>query len=160
MRHVLTRRLAYAPEQLFALVGDVERYPEFVPWITSLRAWNRGQPTEGVTTLDAEARVRFHIIRERFATRVRLDAGAMAIDVSLLSGPFRRLTNRWRFRPSADVGPPGGCELVFEIDFEFGSRLLHGLLSANFERAVARLVGCFERRADVLYGHTPPPALP
>jgi coenzyme Q-binding protein COQ10 len=152
LRHTLVRRLAYSPEQLFAMVGDVERYPEFVPWITGLRAWNRKEADEGVTTLDAEAKVRFHILRERFATRVRLDARALAIDVSLLSGPFRHLRNRWRFRPRFLDGKVVGCELVFEIDFEFGSRLLHGLLSANFDRAVAKLVGCFERRAEALYG--------
>jgi coenzyme Q-binding protein COQ10 len=157
LRHTLVRRFAYTPEQLFALVGDVERYPEFVPWITGLRAWNRKETGEGVTTLDAEAKVRFHIVRERFVTRVRLDAHAMAIDVSLISGPFRRLRNRWRFQPRLIDGRAVGCELVFEIDFEFGSRLLHGLMAANLDRAVARLVGCFERRAEALYG---PAALP
>ena len=135
------------------MVGDVERYPEFVPWITGLRAWNRRDGDEGVTTLDAEAKVRFHILRERFATRVRLDAHALAIDVSLISGPFRHLKNRWRFTPKVVDGKVAGCELRFEIDFEFGSRLLQGLFSANFDRAVAKLVGCFERRAEVLYGH-------
>ena len=160
LRHALARRLPYTPDQLFALVGDVERYPEFVPWITALRVWNRHQTADDTTTLDAEAKVRFRIIRERFTTRVRLDAKALAIDVSLLSGPFRHLQNRWRFRPAA-VGPGGeGCELVFEIDFEFGSRLLHGLLAANFDRAVARLVACFERRADALYGSPRPQTLP
>ncbi len=147
MRHVLVRRLPYAPEQLFALVGDVERYPAFVPWVSSLRTWNRREAEGGVVTLDAEAEVRFAIIRERFSTRVRLGAPALVIDVALLSGPFRRLTNRWRFEAA-----PEGAILTFEIDFEFGSRLLHGLLAANFERAVGRLIGCFERRALELYG--------
>jgi len=160
LRHVLARRLAYTPEQLFAMVGDVERYPEFVPWITALRVWNRRQAADDTTTLDAEARVRFRIIRERFATRVHLDAKALAIDVSLLSGPFRHLKNRWRFHPSP-VGPAEeGCELVFEIDFELGSRLLHGVLAANFDRAVAKLVACFERRADALYGPARSETLP
>ena len=147
MRHSLTRRLPYTPGQLFALVGDVERYPEFVPWVTRLRAWNRRTDGEGTTLLDAEAEVGFSIVRERFSTRVRLDEPASVIEVSLLSGPFRRLSNRWSFRPEGD-----GAELTFEIDFEFKSRLLHGLLSANFNRAVTRLVACFEDRARVLYG--------
>jgi len=97
--------------------------------------------------LDAEADVGFSIVHERFATRVRLDGNARRIDVELLSGPFRRLANRWTFRPHER-----GCELTFEIDFEFKSRLLSGLLAANFNRAVARLVACFEDRARVLYG--------
>jgi coenzyme Q-binding protein COQ10 len=160
LRHLVVRRLAYAPEQLFALVGDVERYPQFVPWVTGLRSWNRQDLGEGVSTLDAEAQIRFSIVRERFATRVRLDAPSRVIDVDLLSGPFRRLKNRWSFetRPEA-VGEPI-CELRFEIDFEFGSRFLHGLLAANFERAVAKLIDCFETRAAQLYGPSGSPKLP
>ncbi len=151
MRHSLTRILPYTPTQLFELVGDVDRYPQFVPWITRLRSWNRREAGEGVTTLDAEADVGFSIVHERFATRVRLDEGARQIDVELISGPFRRLTNRWTFKPH-----PAGAELTFEIDFEFRSRLLQALLSANFNRAVARLVSCFEDRARVLYGRPGP----
>ena len=147
MRHRLTRILPYQPGQLFALVGDVERYPEFVPWVTRLRTWNRHADGEGVTLLDAEAEVGFSIVHERFSTRVRLDAPALAIDVDLLSGPFRRLQNRWRFAPH-----PKGAELTFEIDFDFRSRLLQALLAANFHHAVNRLVGCFEARAKQLYG--------
>jgi len=147
LRHSLTRVLPYQPRQLFDLVGDVERYPQFVPWVLKLRTWNRRADGEGVTLLDAEAEVGFAIVHERFSTRVRLDAPALAIDVDLISGPFRRLENRWRFAPH-----PKGCELSFEIDFDFRSRLLHALLAANFRHAVERLVGCFEARARALYG--------
>jgi coenzyme Q-binding protein COQ10 len=147
VRHSLTRILPYAPGQLFSLVGDVERYPQFVRWVSALRTSNRRQDSEGVVLLDAEAEVHFSIVRERFSTRVRLDEPALAIDVDLLSGPFRKLENRWRFGPH-----PSGAELTFEIDFEFGSRLLERLLAANFQRAVTKLVACFERRAKALYG--------
>jgi coenzyme Q-binding protein COQ10 len=147
LRHSLTRILPYAPRQLFDLVGDVERYPEFVPWVSRLRTWNRREAGEGITLLDAEADVGFSIVHERFATRVRLDEPALAIDVELISGPFRRLQNRWRFRDH-----PRGTELAFEIDFEFKSRLLTALFAANFHHAVNRLVGCFEARARALYG--------
>jgi len=147
LRHSLTHVLPYEPRQLFELVGDVERYPEFVPWVTRLRSWNRRPDAEGATLLDAEAQVGFSVIHERFTTRVRLDEAALAIDVELISGPFRRLANRWRFKAH-----PTGTELTFEIDFEFKSRLLHGLLAANFHRAVNRLVACFEDRARALYG--------
>src|SRR5580704_7372751 len=102
---------------------------------------------QGITRLDAEAQVGFSVIHESFATRVRLDQPALAIEVELISGPFRRLSNRWRFKDH-----PKGAELTFEIDFEFKSRLLERLLAANFHRAVNRLVGCFEDRARVLYG--------
>jgi coenzyme Q-binding protein COQ10 len=147
LRHSLTRILPYEPSQLFDLVGDVERYPQFVPWVTRLRTWNRRADGEEVTLLDAEAQVGFSVIHESFTTRVRLDEPALAIDVELISGPFRRLANRWRFKAH-----PNGTELTFEIDFEFKSRLLDRLLAANFHRAVNRLVGCFEDRAKVLYG--------
>jgi coenzyme Q-binding protein COQ10 len=150
LRHSLTRILPYAPSQLFALVGDVERYPEFVPWVQRLRASNRRAVGQGVTLLEAEAEVGFSIVHERFATTVRLDEPSQAIDVDLISGPFRRLKNRWRFAPH-----PRGAQLAFEIDFEFKSRLLTALLAANFHYAVDRLVGCFEARARALYGTNP-----
>jgi coenzyme Q-binding protein COQ10 len=147
LRHSLTRILPYQPRQLFDLVGDVERYPEFVPWVQRLRVRNRREAGEGVTRLDAEADVGFSIVHERFATSVRLDGPNLSIDVDLISGPFRHLKNRWRFVPH-----PRGAELRFEIDFEFKSRLLTALLAANFRHAVDRIVGCFETRAKALYG--------
>jgi coenzyme Q-binding protein COQ10 len=147
LRHSLTRVLPYAPRQLFDLVGDVERYPQFVPWVTRLTTRNRRADGEGVTLVDAAAEVGFSIIHERFSTLVRLDEPALAIDVDLISGPFRTLKNRWRFKDH-----PKGAELTFDIDFEFKSRLLAGLLAANMHRAVNRLVGCFEDRAKRLYG--------
>jgi coenzyme Q-binding protein COQ10 len=151
VRHSLTHILPYQPGQLFDLVGDVDRYPQFVPWVTRLRSWNRRPDGEGVTLLDAEADVGFSIVHERFATRVRLDEPNLAIDVDLISGPFKRLQNRWRFKPH-----PQGAELTFEIDFEFKSRLLSALLAANFHHAVNRLVACFEQRAARLYGNASP----
>jgi coenzyme Q-binding protein COQ10 len=147
LRHRLTRQLPFAAEALFDLVGDVEAYPQFVPWLSQLNTWNRKPDGEGVTVLDAEARVRFAFLTERFTTRVRLDRPLLAIDVALLSGPFRRLENHWRFKAT-----PRGTELAFDIDFEFRSHLLEHLLAANFERAAARLVDCFKRRAAELYG--------
>jgi coenzyme Q-binding protein COQ10 len=147
LRHRLTRVLPYSPEQLFDLVGDVERYPQFVRWVTGIRVWNRRTTVEGVVRLDAEAEVRFSIIRECFATQVSLDRSRLAVDVDLISGPFRRLKNSWRFAPHA-----AGAEITFAIDFEFGSRFLEAILAANFSRAVDRLIGCFETRARDLYG--------
>ena len=146
MRHTVTRILPYTPRQLFDLVGDVERYPQFVPWVKRLRTWNR-QAAGEVTTLDAEAEVGFSIVHERFSTKVKLDAPALAIDVDLISGPFRKLENRWRFKEHLK-----GTELSFAIDFDFKSRLLQALLAANFHHACNRLIACFEDRAAKLYG--------
>ncbi len=147
MHHHVSRVLPYTPDQLFELVGDVERYPEFVPWITSMRTWNRRALSDSLESLDAEAGVGFSFLKERVATRVRRDANERQIDVNLLSGPFRRLTNRWRFIPVEE-----GTRIEFDIDFQFKSRLLEGLLKAHFHHAVERLMGCFEARAKALYG--------
>jgi len=153
LKHHVSTLLPYRPEQLLALVGDVMAYPEFVPWITSMRVWNARDLGEGVETLDAEAGVGFSFLRERFSTRVRRDAAARQIDVTLLAGPFRRLANRWQF---FDAGERG-TRVEFDIDFQFKSRLLEALLSANFAHAVDRLMGCFEARAKALYGGPPGP---
>jgi coenzyme Q-binding protein COQ10 len=145
-RHVVTRVLPYAPEQLFMLVGDVEAYPQFVPWITAMRTWN-GRADAQVSTVDAEAQVGFSFLREKFATRVRRDAAALTVDVSLLYGPFKRLSNQWRFVPHE-----AGTTVEFVIDFAFKSKILDAMLAANLDRAANTLIGCFEDRARVIYG--------
>lgn len=147
MRHRLSRLSPYAPDALFGLVGDVSRYPEFVPWVRLLRTWNARAEADGSEWLDAEVQVAFGPVRERFATRVRRDSALRRIDVDLISGPFRRLRNRWDFAPEA-----GGTRIDFDIDFEFRSRLLEGLLAGNFDRAAGRLLTCFEDRARTLFG--------
>ena len=147
MRHTVSRVLPYTPEQLFELVGDVERYPDFVPWVTSMRVWNRRDDGAGVTGMDAEAGVGFSFLREPFSTRVKRDGPAKEVTVSLISGPFKHLLNQWRFTPN-----PAGTTVDFYIDFEFKSKLLTALLTANFSHAVERLMGCFEDRARALYG--------
>jgi coenzyme Q-binding protein COQ10 len=147
--------LPYAPDQLFQLVGDVAAYPDFVPWITAMRTWNARRLSDGVDAVDAEAGVGFSFLKEKFATRIRRDSHNRLIDVSLISGPFRKLENRWRF---LDAGH--GCTRIeFEIDFVFKSRLLEGLLRANFSPAVDKLINCFEARAKALYGEPSPPSL-
>ena len=148
MKHHVSKRLPYTPDQLFALVGDVMAYPDYVPWITSMRVWNARSPGDGVETVDAEAGVGFSFLKERFSTRVRRDAVNRQIDVTLLSGPFKRLANRWEFFDAED----GATRVEFDIDFQFKSRLLEALLSANFGHAVDRLMSCFEARARALYG--------
>ncbi len=146
-RYHVVRVLPYPPEALFELVGDVARYPEFVRWITSMDAGEVQALEPGVTQLDAEAGVGFSFLRERFSTRVKRDSARRQIDVSLLSGPFKYLYNRWRFVPHLD-----GTEIVFDIDFEFKSRLLDAMLRANMATAVDKLIGSFEARARALHG--------
>ncbi len=151
----VTRLLPYTPEQVFELVGDVRAYPEFVPWITAMQAGEPRQEGEGVSVLDATASVGFSFLKEAFSTRVRRDAPQRLIAVSLISGPFRRLENRWAFNPHRM-----GCEVVFDIDFQFKARMLDLLLKANFGFAVDKLIACFEGRARQLYGGEASPAAP
>ena len=144
--HAVTKVLPYTPEQLFTLVGDVARYPEFVPWITSMRVWGQRETAPGVTELDSEAGIGFSMLSERFSTHVKRDANARTILVTLIRGPFRSLENRWRFAPD-----PAGCKVEFQIVYEFKSRILSAVLAANFDRAVMKLMSCFEARAKILY---------
>jgi coenzyme Q-binding protein COQ10 len=147
--HRVTRTLPYRPEEMFALVGDVRAYPDFVPWISSIRVWNECEAAPGVTQLDAEANVGFAMVRERFSTSVRRDSTQKTIAVSLIRGPFKYLRNEWRFLPEDT-----GTKIEFFIDFEFRSRLLDRVLQANFDRAAHRLISCFEQRAAALYGRS------
>lgn len=146
-RYHIEKILPYTPDQLFQLVGNVDAYPEFVPWIQSMRTWNARSEGEGVSLVDAQAGVGFAFLKEKFSTRVRRDAATRQVDVQLLSGPFKHLANRWRF-----IENDGGTKIEFDIDFEFKSRLLSGVLAANFHHAVDKLMSCFEARAQTLYG--------
>lgn len=145
-RHQVQRVLPFTPDQLFALVGGVEAYPEFVPWITHMAVTNASKVDETTDRIDAEAGVGFSFLQERFTTRVMRDKADREIEVRLLAGPFKHLVNDWRFEDH-----PQGCKVKFEIEFAFKSRLLDLLLAANFDRAVNKLIACFEARARALY---------
>ena len=145
--HRVTRILPYTPHQLAVLVADVRAYPDFVPWVTSMRVWNAREEAPGIDLLDAEAAVGFSFLKERFSTWVRHDRDAPAVEVGLIRGPFRSLRNRWEFHPDA-----GGTRVEFMIDFAFKSRLLDAMLHANFDRAVNALIRCFETEAARRYG--------
>ena len=145
-RYHIEKILPYTPDQLFQLVGNVDAYPEFVPWIQSMRTWNAREEAEGVSVIDAEAQVGFSFLRERFSTWVRHDRSGPVVEVGLLNGPFRHLRNRWQFYPD-----PAGTRLEFMIDFAFKSKMLDLMLSANFDRAVEKLIGCFEAEAKRRY---------
>ena len=145
--HRVTKILPYAPAQLADLVADVRAYPDFVPWVTAMRTWSPREEAPGVSLVDAEAAVGFSFLRERFSTWVRHDRNRDVVEVGLIRGPFRHLKNRWEF-----FHDPAGTRVEFMIDFAFKSRLLDGMLHANFDRAVSKLMSCFEARAASLYG--------
>ena len=140
--HAERRLLPYSQEQLFDLVADVERYPEFLPWCLGVRIRERTP-----TSITADLLIGFKMVRERFTSRVQLDR-AQRIDVSYTEGPFRYLNNHWEFIPR----PGGGCVIDFYVDFEFRSRVLQKIIEVLFNEAVKRMVGAFESRARRLYG--------
>lgn len=145
--HRVTRILPYAPDQMAALVADIKHYPQFVPWITSMRVWNTREEADGVTLMDAEAGVGFAVLTEKFSTWVRYDSNAPKVEVGLLRGPFKHLKNRWEFFPHED-----GTRLEFMIDFAFKSKMLDMMLHSNFDLAVRKLIECFEAEAKRRYG--------
>ena len=133
--------MPYAPDQMFDLVADVKRYPEFLPWVMGARIRRQSE-----TLIVADLLVGFRMIRERYTSRVSLDRPGR-IDVTYTEGPFRYLENHWVFKAH-----PDGCEIEFFLDFEFRSRLLQRLIGALFHEAVRKMVAAFESRARKLYG--------
>jgi coenzyme Q-binding protein COQ10 len=150
--HAEKKVLAYTPEQLFDMVADVRRYPEFLPWCVSARIISRTD-----TELVADLTIGFKMFRETFRSQVTLDR-PHHIHVRYLNGPFRYLNNHWRFNPVSQ-----GTEVDFFVDFEFRSRLLQAVIGTVFNEAVRLMVRAFERRAMILYGRDrvrPAPATP
>ncbi len=135
---------------MFDLVADVERYPEFVPLCQSLKVRKRMQ-VAGKDVIVADMTVAYKVIRESFTSRVALDRPNLEILVEYLEGPFRRLNNRWKFRPAGDRV----CEVDFFIIYEFRSRTLGMLMGTVFDAAFRRFSTAFERRADQVYGTQP-----
>ncbi len=151
-RHHVERLSRHAPERLFALAADVRAYPEFVPWIRGMRVWDERRVSPTTREFKAESTVGFSLFRGSFASPVTLDEAELEVRAGLLSGPFKRLTSRWRFEPEGE-----GTRILFDIDFEFRGRLLQALLDANFDLAVGKLIARFEARANAVYGAPPVP---
>jgi coenzyme Q-binding protein COQ10 len=141
------RRVRHAAAEMFDLVADVERYPEFVPFCRSLKVRGRGQDEKGRDTIVCEMTIAYKLIRETFTTKVTLDRAELQIIVDYLRGPFKRLENRWRFR---DLGE-GACDVEFYLHYEFQSRALALVMGAMFEAVFRRFADAFERRADQIY---------
>lgn len=140
-KHNETRHLPYTPEQMFDLVADVARYPEFLPWVSAMRV-RSDTPTETV----ADMIVGFKGLRETFTSRVTKDRPG-SIDVEYLDGPLKYLRNNWRFRPEEQ-----GCAVDFTVDFAFKNRVFEMLAGQVFGTALRRMIGAFEDRAAKLYG--------
>ena len=140
--HAEKRVVRHSPEQLYALVADVRSYPQFLPWCLAARIRHQDE-----VSLAADLIIGFRMFREKFTSYVDLDEEAPEINVRYAEGPFRYLTNKWRFLPHEE-----GCEIDFYVDFEFNSRLLQSVIETLFTEAVRRMVQAFETRADALFG--------
>ena len=140
--HAERRIIRHRPQELYDLVADVRSYPQFLPWCMAARIRH-----EDRHALAADLIIGFQMFRERFTSHVDLDPENLEIDVKYAEGPFKYLTNKWRFLPH-----PDGCEIDFYVDFEFNSRLLQSVIETLFTEAVRRMVKAFEERADDLYG--------
>lgn len=141
------RLVQHAPQKMFDLVADVEKYPEFLPMCEELSV-RTSKEIDGKTLLIADMTVGYKLIRETFTTRVFLDPGARQIDVQYIDGPFRYLENRWSFHAAADSTQ---CDIEFFIDYEFKNRMLGILMGSMFDLAFRKFTEAFEQRADEIY---------
>ena len=143
-----SRHVSHSAAQMFDLVADVERYPEFVPLCSALKVRSRSEQPDDKVVLVADMRVAYKLVRESFTSRVTLDRANLQILVEYLEGPFSHLENRWTFRPTGERT----CEVHFFIAYEFRSRVLGVLMGSMFDLAFRRFAAAFERRADTVYG--------
>jgi coenzyme Q-binding protein COQ10 len=141
------RRVRHAAADMFDLVADVERYPEFVPFCRSLKVRTRIPEPEGVEVVVANMTIAYKFVQETFTSRVTLDRPNLQILVEYLEGPFSRLENRWAFHATGERS----CEVEFFISYEFKSRTFGLLMGSMFDLVFRRMAAAFERRADVVY---------
>src|SRR3954451_16796952 len=142
------RRVQHSATQMFDLVADVERYPEFVPLCRSLKIRERTPMPDGTEVVIADMTVSFKLVRESFASRVTLDRANLKILVEYLRGPFSNLENRWTFEARSEAA----CDVGFFLSYEFKSRMLALLMGSMFDAAFARFAAAFAKRADAIYG--------
>ncbi len=146
------RRVRHSAAEMFALVADVERYPEFVPLCRALKVRRRERSAAGLETLIADMEIGYKAIRETFVSRVALDPARLKIRVEYVDGPYKHLENIWNFR---DAAAGGGSTVEFFIAYEFRSRLLAALMGSMFDAAFRKFSAAFEARADEIYGRAP-----
>jgi coenzyme Q-binding protein COQ10 len=142
------RRVQHSAAQMFDLVADVERYPEFVPLCNSLKIRQRTPKPDGTEVVVCDMTVSFKLVREAFTSEVTLDRPNLKILVRYLRGPFSNLENRWSFEPKSETA----CDVGFFLAYEFKSRMLAMLMGTMFDTAFQRFAAAFEKRADAIYG--------
>ena len=141
MKHEERRIIKHTPNNLFNLVADVKKYPEFLPWCLGARI-----KKENLTSFEADLIIGFKIYKEIYSSKITLDKKKKKIIVDYKDGPFEYLQNYWIFKENSD-----GCEIEFMVDFKFKSIFLQTLMETLFNEAVQKMVQAFENRADKLY---------
>jgi coenzyme Q-binding protein COQ10 len=141
MKHIERRILSHTPKNLFKLVSDVKKYPEFLPWCLGARVNNCTE-----TELNADLIIGFKIYKEVYSSQILLDHEKQKITVNYKEGPFEYLNNYWIFNENKK-----GCEVEFMVEFKFKSNFLQSLIETLFTEAVMRMVRAFESRANELY---------
>lgn len=145
--HSETRRLPFDAQQMYDLVADVARYPEFLPWTAAARVRSVTPQADGSEVMDADLVISFKLFRERFRSRVVLWPEDRKIDTEYLDGPFKHMKSNWAFTQAEN-----GCDVFFFVDFEFRNKLLQKAAGLFFYEAMQRIVRAFEERAQQLYG--------
>lgn len=140
-------RVAHGADDMYALVANVEDYPNFLPLCEALRIVRR-EAVGDREVLTADMEVGYRMIRERFTSRVTLDPSYRMILVEYVDGPFEHLENRWTFEPHGTYS----SEIDFYIAYKFRSRLFERLVGSLFDKAVRKFTNAFEERADEVYG--------
>lgn len=142
------RRVRHRPQDMFDLVADVEKYPQFVPLCRSLTIRERTISASGNPAVIADMAVAYKMLQETFTSRATLDRENLRILAEYLDGPFSHMENRWAFEASGAAA----CTVTFAIDYAFRSRTFEMLMGAMFDTAFRKFAAAFEARADVVYG--------
>lgn len=140
--HKERRELPYSAAQMYDLVADVGRYPEFLPWVAGVRIRSNGE-----TEMIADMIVGFKSLREQFTSRV-VKTPKSRICVDYLDGPLKQLHNEWHFTDR----PEGGCAIDFSVAFTFRNRLFQQMAGQMFNKALLKMTNAFETRAHAIYG--------
>jgi coenzyme Q-binding protein COQ10 len=149
------RRVSHRATEMFDLVADVERYPEFVPFCQSLKIRKRTPGPDGTEVVVSDMTVSFKLVKETFTSEVTLDRPNLKISVHYLRGPFTRMESKWSFEPKGNEKGEEACDVGFFTAYEFKSRMLAMLMGAMFDAAFSRFSLAFEKRADAIFGKRP-----
>lgn len=141
--HAEVRKLTFSAPEMFNLVLDVAKYPEFLPWCVATRVKSKDTTESG--QMVADMAVGFKMLQERYTSRITFEH-PHHIHITDIGGPFKKLETDWRFIPTAD-----GCEVDFQIDFEFRSTLLEKVMGGVFTDAAHKMMQAFVSRAETIY---------